>query len=115
MFWKKKKQKPDVMTLQCRTCRKEQKHDTNDTKNWPECHGTRMPVLRRQAKWPDVPFQCPRCGSGGVREHYLGSFNQGSRGIRYDCQTTLVSDMANDWYIAIHYCTEWDWQAKEED
>lgn len=101
-----------VMTIQCQKCRKEQEHDVDDTKDWPECHGRRMPVLRRSAKWPDVPFQCPRCGSMGMKEHPLGSFNQGSCGVRYNCQTTLISDLGGPWYVAVYYCVEWDWQAK---
>jgi len=110
-----KKRKPKIMTLQCRVCRKEQEADiSGPSAEWPTCHGKTMPVLRRSAKWPDVPFQCPRCGSMGVKEKGLGSFNQGSCSITYSCGTMLISDLAKPWYVAMKSCVEWDWLASED-
>lgn len=110
MFRRKKKRKPNIMTLQCHTCRQTAQQDVNRPSiEWPTCHGRTMPVLRRSLKWPDVPFQCPRCGTTDLKQVPLSSFNQGSLAVRYGCGSLYMSDRGEPWYLASKLCVEWDW------
>lgn len=112
LFNRKKEKKPDIRVVQCQTCRKEQETDVSKpSTEWPICHSRTMPVKHLKLKRPDVPFQCPRCGSGGVREKGMGSFNDDDA-VQYRCGTILCSYGGEPWYVAMKSCVKWDWESK---